>query len=97
MIKMLCYRHNGRKGNKIMTVKLKVYDKCKYDVTSEKIAEVEYKINGFKVIHGGKEAQEIEKMTDGNSVDDFHEYLVLEFENGDTSTYRNSYVDMFRS
>lgn len=41
-----------------MTVKLKVYDKCKYDVTSEKIAEVEYKINGFKVIHGGKEAQE---------------------------------------
>lgn len=79
-----------------MTVKVKIYDKVKFDKTSEKVAEVEYEIEGFKIICGGAEAEEIEAQTDSNSVDDFHEYLVLDIGNGETSTFRNSYVDMFR-
>jgi hypothetical protein len=79
-----------------MTVKIKIYDRVKYDKASEKIAEVEYNINGFKVVCGGAEAQEIESETDGSCMDDFHEYLILDFGNGEKSTFRNSYVDMFR-
>lgn len=79
-----------------MKVLVKVYDKVKYDVTSEKVAEVRYNINGFKVISGGKEAEQIEAMTDEESIDEFHEYLVLELVNGETSTFCNSRVDMFR-
>lgn len=79
-----------------MTVKVKIYDKVKYDKDSTKIAEVFYNIEGFKVVSGGAEAEMIESETDGNSIDDFHEYLILELEDGETSTFRNSYVDMFR-
>ena len=79
-----------------MKVLVKVYDKVKYDVTSEKVAEVRYNINGFKIISGGKEAEQIEAMTDEESIDEFHEYLVLELADGETSTFCNSHVDMFR-
>ena len=31
-----------------------------------------------------------------DTVDEFEEYLILTFENGETSTFRNSHVDLFR-
>lgn len=78
-----------------MKVNIKIYDKVKYDKDSNEIASANYDIKGFKLIVGGTAAQKIEAETDDNSVDDFHEYLVLEFENGEISTFRNSYVDIF--
>ena len=41
-------------------------------------------------------ASEILRETDGSCVDDYNEYLILTYDNGETSTYRNSYVDVFR-
>ena len=79
-----------------MKVTLKVYDICKYNPESEVIARPEYEIKGFKIVSGGTEAEEIESMTDRSGIDECHEYLVLELENGETSTFRNSHVDMFR-
>ena len=79
-----------------MKVIVKVYNECKYNPTSEVIARPEYEIKGFKVVTGGSEAEEIESMTDASGVDEFHEYLVLELEDGETATFRNSHVDMFR-
>lgn len=79
-----------------MKVLVKVYDLSKYDVKAEKVAQVEYNINGFKVVSGGKEAKEIEQFCDDEMIDENHEYLVLELENGETATFRNSHVDMFR-
>ena len=78
-----------------MKVTLKVYDICKYNPESEVIARPEYEIKGFKIVSGGTEAEEIESMTDGSGIDECHEYLVLELENGETSTFRNSHVHMF--
>lgn len=57
--------------------------------------EVEYKGLVQWDIISGIDAEEIESMTDANSVDEAHEYLVLHFEDGTTSTYRNSHTIMF--
>lgn len=87
--------------NKFMNkkhVKLNIYSECKYTANEEvfenrKVVEYENVI-GFEVVTG-EQAKEIEKDTDGSCIDDMHEYLLLYFEDGETSTFRNSYVDMF--
>ena len=79
----------------MMSVKVAVYDKCKYDLTSEKVAEVEYKnIKGWDIVSDPMTVERIEAETD--EIDEYHEYLIIELENGEISTFRNSYVDMFR-
>lgn len=80
-----------------MKVKVKVYDEVKYSPLSEKIAEIEYdKVKGFDVVSDPATVEEIESRTDGSGIDENHEYLILYFENGETSTFRNSHVDLFR-
>ena len=78
-----------------MKVKVKVYDGVKYNADSEKVAEVEYQIKGYEVVTGSR-ATEIGLSTDENSRDECNEYLALELENGETATFCNSHVDMFR-
>lgn len=79
-------------------VELDVYSECKYTANEEVFENqkvVEYdNVIGFEVVTG-EQAKEIEAHTDGSCIDDMHEYLVLYFEDGETSTFRNSYVDMF--
>lgn len=80
-----------------MNFKVKVYDEVKYSPLSEKVAEVEYNnVKGFEVVSDPMTVEEIEACTDGSCIDDYHEYLILYFENGETATFRNSYVDLFR-
>jgi hypothetical protein len=49
-------------------------------------------VTAWDIIEGGQEAEEIEQS---GLVDEYHEYLVLHFEDGNTATFRNSHVDMF--
>lgn len=79
------------------SVKLKLYKEIKYRTdTDENAIEVVYdNVTSWDIIESGKEAKEIEAMTDANSIDENHEYLVLHFEDGSIATFRNSYVDMF--
>lgn len=72
-----------------MKVVLFVYDNKYLD------KKIEFEIEGFRIITG-KEAMRIESETDESCIDPYHEYLELIFENGTTSTYRNSFVDLFR-
>ena len=79
-------------------VLLHVYDECKYTASSETL-ENSKRIRfsyctGFEIV-SGEDAAEIEKLTDASCIDDYHEYLVLFFEDGNRSTFRNSYVDLF--
>ena len=78
-----------------MDAKIKVYNICKYEVGSKKVAEVIYKnIKDYKVVTGNR-ATEIGLETDENSRDEYNEYLIITLENGETSTFCNSHVDMF--
>ena len=79
-------------------VELDIYSECKYTANEEVFENqkvVEYdNVIGFEVVTE-EQAKEIEEHTDESCIDDMHEYLVLYFEDGDTATFRNSYVDMF--
>ena len=80
----------------MISVKVKVYNGCKYNLESEKVAEVEYNnIKGYEVVTGER-ATNIGLETDENSRDKYNEYLIITLENGETSTFCNSNVDMFR-
>lgn len=71
-------------------VVVKLYDGVKYNAETRKIVDVEYEITGFKVV----DAEEAGAIgTD--LVDEYNEYLVLYLADGDTATFRNSYVDLF--
>ena len=80
----------------MLNVKVKVYSGVKYDLSNEKVAEVEHKdIEGFEVVTGER-ATEIGSMTDEESRDEYNEYLVITFKDGQTATFCNSHVDLFR-
>lgn len=77
------------------TVEIEVHEALKWEAIQEDSKVVTY--NGIKAwsIVSGEDAAEIESMTDASGIDEYHEYLVLDFANGETATFRNSHVDMF--
>ena len=77
------------------TVEIEVHEALKWEATQEDEKVVTY--NGIKAwtIVSDEDAAEIESMTDASGIDEYHEYLVLHFANGETATFRNSHVDMF--
>lgn len=88
-----------RTFGKKVDVEVEVYSECKY-TASEEVFENSRRVTytglvNFEIVNG-YDAHEIEDHTDGSCIDDYHEYLVLHFEDGETATFRNSYVDMFR-
>lgn len=80
----------------MMNIKIKIYNEVKYETSSEKVAEVKYNnIRGYEVVTGEK-ATKIGLETDENSRDKYNEYLIITLENGETATFCNNNVDMFR-
>ena len=76
-----------------MQVKVKGYNKTKY-IAESKDWEIEYtNVKSWEV--KTIPAEEILKETDESNVDEYNEYLIIYFENGATSTFRNSHVDLF--
>ena len=80
-----------------MDIKLKIYDSCIYNGESRMVASVAYKnIVCYEVVTG-KRATMIGLETDINSRDEYNEYLIITLENGQTATFCNSHVEMFRN
>lgn len=81
-------------------VTIYLYEGCKYNAKSDedlgKKIKIEYtNLSHWDIIEGGEEAREIESHTDGSCIDEYHEYLVLHFNDGTEATFRNSHVVMF--
>ena len=74
-----------------MLVKIRVYDRMKYHADAEQVAEARYEIERFEILNG----EQISIESFGGDVDEHDEYLVLYLSNGESSTFRNSYVDLF--
>ena len=80
-----------------MKVSVKIYDGVKYFGESEVVAVHTYTdVESWKVVAGGREAEEVEKEFIGNDLDEFQEYLILSFADGTTATFRNSHTDLFK-
>ena len=77
----------------MMKAKIEIYDICKYNPESVVKHEVEY---NDVVKYEVKAIPDEEILREFDMVDDHGEYLILTFADGDTATFRNSYVDMFR-
>ena len=75
-----------------MKVKVKVYDGIKYNENSKKMAEVEYNVTRFEV----KEIPATKILKVFDETDEYNEYLILTLANGETATFRNSHVDLFK-
>lgn len=76
---------------------IELHEGVKYEMTEEDFEndtiEIKYNnVEAFEVVYG-EGAKEIE--AEGNEIDEYHEYLVLYMDNGETATFRNSHVDMF--
>ena len=80
----------------MINVKVKIYNRVKYNADSEKVAEVEYKnIRGYEIVTEEK-VTKIGLTIDESSRDEYNEYLIITLEDGETATFCNSHVDMFR-
>ena len=80
---------------KTFSAEIEVYEKCKYE-SPEDSKTIRYdNIKEWEIV-SGEDAKTIESETDESCIDEYHEYLILHFEDGSTSTFRNSHVDMFR-
>lgn len=76
-----------------MRIRVKGYEETKYEAT-EKAFEVEY-TDVAKVEVKEISREEIEAETDGSCLDEYNEYCIISFLNGETATFRNSHVDIF--
>jgi len=73
---------------------LEVYAHCKY--FNHKEGNPSTIITYKDVIKTEVKTIAPEELEGFDQFDDYNEYLILTFKNGETATFRNSYVDLFR-
>ena len=76
------------------TVTLDITTGAKWEAPSEEITVTYTGLTQWSII-SDEDALEIEANLSESEKDERHEYLVLEFNDGTTATFRNSHVYMF--
>ena len=77
----------------MMNLKVKVYDGCKYDAESKKVAEMIYNdVVSLEV----KVIDDNEILKTYDETDEYNEYAIITFTDGTTATFRNSHIDIFK-
>ena len=74
---------------------IKGYDRSKYEEEATKVFQYDLEgVKGFEVIMGehNLKGYKVDKALE----DDYHEYLVIYFEDGTSSIYQNSRVALFK-
>lgn len=73
---------------------IKGYDLCKYDENAT--LRFQYDLEGVKSFRVVGETEVPQKIEEWMTKDPYNEYLVITFEDGSTTTYYNSMVDLFQ-
>ena len=77
------------------TVELTITENVKSEGEDKNAVVATYTgVKSWSIIDG-EDAEEIERETDDSGIDEHHEYLRLNFVNGETATFRNSHTTMF--
>lgn len=87
----------GKNNYETAKVMIKVYDGRKYDTASKKIGEVEYDIIRWGIFNlADFNEDDRADIINNDMLDENDEYLRIWEKDDESSTYRNSHVDMFR-
>ena len=78
-----------------MKVDVRIYDKCKYEKDSKVYTNATI-TNVRSIAVKSVPKRVMLNYTDFDGIDDYDEYLVITYNTGETSTFRNSHVDVFR-
>ena len=86
-----------RTVGRTVDIEVKMYDLCKYTRESRENRELRHIQRGVISwdIITGEDVKEIESNLNDDEMDELHEYITLNFEDGSEATYRNSHCDIF--
>jgi hypothetical protein len=87
----------GKNNYETAKVTIKVYDRCKYEAEAQKIGETEYNIIRWGIFNlADFNEADREDIINNDLTDEYDEYLRIWESDDESSTFRNSHVDMFR-
>lgn len=87
----------------MFNLRVNVYDSCKHELDPEVCEELRIEnVRSLEIVSdadGADEVEKIEAAIDGEHakqlIDQYHEYVIVHMEDGNTLIFRNSYVDVF--
>jgi hypothetical protein len=86
-----------RTVGRTVDIEVKMYDLCKYareSYENKELRHVQKNVISWDILTG-EDVEEIESNLNNEEMDELHEYIRLNFEDGSEATYRNSHCDIF--
>ncbi len=82
----------------VSSVRVDLYNKCKYDPTSKRICQFVYdEVDHLEIVSDAEDVEEIERKKMPWDCDPYGEYCVIVFKDGSVLINGNSRVDVFKA